>query len=123
MSDQKNRPADPQGDAPKGIHFWVNGIVAARNSQPYIQLSNEKGMIAQLTMAESRKVAMDILVMASRTEVDAMIVKFFGKLDAPEKALAALLVDFRDFRMALDLEPVEGTYDQPPEEPPQEPGA
>jgi hypothetical protein len=73
-------------------------------------------MIAQLTMAEARKVAMDILVMASRTEADAMIVKFFReKLDAPQQATAALMVDFRDFRMALDLEPVEGTYDQPPE--------
>lgn len=123
MSKQKNRPADPQDEGPKGIHFWVNGIVAARNSQPYIQLSNERGMIAQLTMAESRKVAMDILVMASRTEADAMIVKFFHKLDLPEGALVGLMQEFREYRMALDLEPVEGTYDQPPEEPPQEPGA
>jgi hypothetical protein len=26
-------------------HFWVNGIVSSRDKQPYIQLSNEKGMI------------------------------------------------------------------------------
>ena len=37
--------------------FWVNGIVAQRDKQPYIQLSNEKGMIAQLTMAQARQVA------------------------------------------------------------------
>ena len=101
---------------PKGIHFWVNGIVAARNSQPYIQLSNERGMIAQLTMAEARKVAMDILQMASRTEADAMVVKFFAKLDLPQGALIGLMQEFRDFRMALDLEPVEGSFDVPPDQ-------
>jgi hypothetical protein len=106
--------SDPTHNTPKGIHFWVNGIVAARNQQPYIQLSNEAGMIAQLSMAEARKVAMDILVMASRTEADAMIVKFFGKLDLPHNgALNALMMEFRDFRMALDLEPVEGSFDAP----------
>jgi hypothetical protein len=112
MSDEKNQP---QGETPKGIHFWVNGIVAVRNGQPYIQLSNEKGMIAQLSMAEARKVAMDILQMASRTEADAMIVKFFEHADLPQGALGALLHEFRNFRMALDTEPVEGSFD-PPEE-------
>ena len=61
--------------------FWVNGIVAVRDGNPYIQLSNEKGMIAQLSMSETRQIAMDMLVMAARTEADAMIYKFFAKED------------------------------------------
>ncbi len=87
--------------------FWVNGVVAVRNGQPYIQLSNEKGMIAQLTMSESRQVAQDILIMAARTEADAMIVKFFAKQEFPPRASEALLVEFRDFRADLDKEVVE----------------
>ena len=110
--ENKNRPSEPP-ETPKGIHFWVNGIVSARDQQPYIQLSNEKGMIAQLSMAEAKKIAMDILQMSSRTEADAMIVKFFGVMDLPKGALGALLKEFRDFRMALDEEHVEGSYDDP----------
>jgi|SRR5882762_3264066 len=84
--------------------FWVNGVVAARDGKPYIQLSNENGMIAQLTMVDARAVAMDILVMCSRSEADAMLLKFFRKNDFPENAAGAMLVDFRDFRHDLDME-------------------
>lgn len=94
-------------------NFWVNGIVAQRNGEPYIQLSNDKGMIAQMSMGEARKIAMDILVMASRTEMDAMIVKFFTKHEFPEGAAGLLLTDFRDYRAALDQEKVEGRMVDP----------
>lgn len=97
--------------------FWVNGIVAKRDGKPYIQLSNEKGMIGQLSMGEARKVAFDIVLMASRCEADAMIVQFFKKVDFPDVAAASLLIDFRDFRHALDMEKVESAYDAPPEGP------
>ena len=84
--------------------FWVNGIVAVRDGKPYIQLSNEKGMIAQLSMSETRQIAMDMLVMAARTEADAMIVKFFADKGLPGEAASLLMVEFRDFRAALDAE-------------------
>ena len=87
--------------------FWVNGIVAVRDGKPYIQLSNEKGMIAQLSMSETRQIAMDMLVMASRTEADAMIHKFFSDNGLPAAAGALLMVKFRDFRAALDAEKAE----------------
>ena len=99
MSDDEKEP--PSND------FWVNGIVAHRNGMPYIQLSNEKGMIAQLTMGMAHQIAMDILRMASRTEADAMIFKFFNKLDLPDHAAAMLMQEFRDFRHELDQEKVE----------------
>lgn len=95
------------------MNFWVNGIVAQRDKKPYIQLSNDKGMIAQLSMGEARKVAHDILVMASRTEADAMLIRFFDKTGLPEKGASALLVDFRDFRHELDMEKVEGKEEDP----------
>ena len=89
--------------------FWVNGVVAVRDGKPYIQLSNEKGMICQLSMTEARQVANDILLMASRTEADAMLVKFFTKMEYPQGAAGALLVEFRDFRHELDMEKAERT--------------
>jgi hypothetical protein len=91
--------------------FWVNGIVAVRDGKPYIQLSNEKGMIAQLSMSETRQIAMDMLVMASRTEADAMIHQFFRKEEFPQTAADAVMIDFRDFRAELDAEKVERSTD------------
>lgn len=93
--------------------FWVNGIVAARDKQPYVQLSNEKGMIAQLSMAQAQSIAMDILVMAARTEADAMIRKFFDKEEFPQGACDAVMLEFRDFRAALDQEKVEKSMTDP----------
>lgn len=92
--------------------FWVNGIVANRDKQPYIQLANEKGMIAQLSMSQARKIAMDILVMCSRTEADAMLHKFCELIGHPE-ASAPLMIEFREFRAQLDQEKVEGHLQDP----------
>jgi hypothetical protein len=91
--------------------FWVNGIVAVRDGNPYIQLSNEKGMISQLSMSETRQIAMDMLVMAARTEADAMIHKFFSKEEFPQDAANALMVAFRDFRAELDADKAERSSD------------
>jgi hypothetical protein len=93
--------------------MMVNGIVAARDKQPYIQLSTEKGLICQMTMGEARKFAGDIEFMASRTEADAMLVKFFSGNEFPEQAAGALLTDFREFRHKLDMEKVEGSVSEP----------
>jgi hypothetical protein len=91
-------------EQPGGEHFWVNGVVAVRDNMPYIQLSNENGMIAQLTMAQAQQVALDILVMAARTEMDAMVLKFFSKQGFPDGAGAALMMELRDFRAEQDAE-------------------
>lgn len=89
------------------VHFFVDGIVAARDKMPYIQLSNENGMIAQLTMAQAQQIARDILVMAARTEMDAMVLKFFSKMEYPDGAGAALMMELREFRAELDAEGAE----------------
>jgi hypothetical protein len=99
-----------QEDKPSGITFMVQGIVAARNSMPYVLIENENGRIAQLTIAEARNVALDLLRAASYAETDAMLVRFFKKHDLPEGGLAAVLMDFRDFRFELDREEVLTSY-------------
>ncbi|HTF66649.1 MAG TPA: hypothetical protein VK638_28595 [Edaphobacter sp.] len=91
----------------------VSGIVSHRDKQPYIHLSNENAMLAQLSMAQARNIAMDILQMCARTEADAMILKFFNKADFPENAAAALMIEFRDFRADLDDEAIEASHREP----------
>jgi hypothetical protein len=91
----------------------ISGIVSSRDQQPYIQLATEERMIAQLSMAQARNVAMDILQMCARTEADAMIVKFFDKAEFPESACGALLIAFRDFRAELDDEKIETSRSDP----------
>lgn len=93
-----------------GITFWVQGIVAQRDKKPYVQLSNDKGMIGQFTIAEARSIALDLLRAASYAEADAMLHGFFAKMDFPNAALGALMMEFRDFRHALDMEKVDSDY-------------
>jgi hypothetical protein len=100
-------------DQPTGITFWVSGIVAVRDNQPYVQLANDKGMIGQFTVSEARSVAQDLMIAASRAEADAMIWKFFSDRDLPQQAAAALMQDFRDFRHTLDMEQVEKSESDP----------
>lgn len=87
-------------------HIIVNGIVAARDNMPYLQIDID-GHIVQLSMADARNVTRDIEVMCARTEADAMILKFFSAQQYPKGAGAALMVAFRDFRAKLDEETVE----------------
>lgn len=89
---------------PTGINFWVQGIVSNRDKQPYVQIANGEKMIAQLTIAQARNIAQDIIVTASYAEADAMLHKFFSERDLPMEALSMLMVDFRDFRHALSME-------------------
>jgi hypothetical protein len=105
------KPDETSG--PTGINFWINGIVAARNGQPYVQLSNDNGLIGQFTIAEARSIALDLLRSASYAETDAMLVRFFDKNEFPKDALGALLMEFRDFRHQLDMEKVEKTTTDP----------
>lgn len=109
---------------PTGITFWVQGIVAARNGMPYVQMANTKGMIGQFTIAEARSVALDLLRAASYAETDAMIHGFFKRHGLEQGPLAAFMQDFRDFRHELDTERVEKRIHNPdePEEPHGEPG-
>jgi hypothetical protein len=102
---------------PSGITFWVNGIVAQRDKRPYVQLSNDKGMIGQFTIAETRNVAFDLLRSASYAEVDAMLYQFFAERGIEAAALTTLMMDFRDFREKLDTEKVERSTSDPEDRP------
>jgi hypothetical protein len=90
--------------------FWVNGIVSNRDQQPYVQLSNEKGMIAQLSMGEARQIALDMLVMSARAEMDAMVLSWVREFLPDETAgiaAAGMMQQFRDYRARLDDEKIE----------------
>jgi hypothetical protein len=92
---------------------FVDGIVAARDKQPYLRLFADGVQVGQVTMAQARNIAMDILQMCARTEADAMIHQFFEKQEYPGGAANALMIEFRDFRLALDNEAVERSVSDP----------
>lgn len=96
----------------------VEGIVAMRDKQPYIKLFKDGSPIAQMSMAQARNFAHDILNMCARTEADAIIHKFFADRKFPPDAGAALMLDFRNFRVELDSEDVEKFIDTPSGDPP-----
>ena len=91
----------------------INGIVSHRDQQPYVQMSNTDGIFAQLSMAQARNVAIDMLQMCARTEADAMLLKFFSTEEFPEAACHALLIAFRDFRAKLDDEQIQTFREDP----------
>jgi hypothetical protein len=92
----------------------VDGIVAGRDKEPYVRLLKDGEPFAQMTIAQAQKVALDILVMASRSEADAMLVRFFeNELTAPKEAILAMLMEFRLFRFALDSAKAEGSHHDP----------
>jgi len=95
----------------------VNGIVSHRDKQPYIRLFQDDKQIAQLSMAEARNFAKDIEIMASRTEADAMILKFFESEKIPMEVAAMLMQQFRDFRFKLDMQPVGKVISDPDAKP------
>lgn len=93
-------------------HVIVEGLVAQRDKQPYIRLTVD-GHSAQLSIADARNVAGDIVQMCARTEADAMIIKFFEREDFPPSAGVAIMRAFREFRLKLDTETVERNFIDP----------
>ncbi len=96
---------------PKNSHIWVNGIISS-DKMPYLQIDIDGHMVT-MTMADARNVARDIEQQCARTEVDAMIYRFFDKQEYPLGAAVALMMEFRSFRDKLDDEPVEKTRTDP----------
>lgn len=97
---------------PGSTHVFVEGIVAQRNGEPYVCVT-VNGEKAQLSIAEAHKIAQDIVVMAARTEADAMIFKFTKDRGLPETMAAHLMAEFRYFRLRQDRGEVEGTVVDP----------
>lgn len=104
---------DDKEQQPTGINFWIQGIVAQRDGQPYVQMANGEGMIGQFTLAEARSIAHDLMMSASYAEADAMLHGFFKKMDFPMAALAALMIEFRELRHEQEMKTVERSYRNP----------
>lgn len=98
----------------KDQNLVVNGIVAVRDGQPYVQLLSGDKIFSQLSIAQARKVAADIVQMAARTESDAMLFKFFDARELPKEAAAAVINDLRDYRYELDTEQVIAAFEGDP---------
>ena len=96
-------------------HILVNGIVSHRDKKPYVQVDVD-GRLVQLSIAEARKVAVDIFTSASYAEADAMLHDFFGKMEFPPEVLGRLMIDFREFRHDLAMQQVEGSFSDPDKE-------
>jgi|SRR6188472_586721 len=101
----------------KSSSISIEGIVARRDGQPYVVIFKGEERITQLSMAEARNIAHDLLTMCARTEADAMIHKYFSATQFPEEAGAAIMMEFREFRAKLDGEPVETFISTPSGDP------
>jgi hypothetical protein len=106
--------ASPPGNIPNAgdTHIFIDGIVSARDRQPYIRLI-VNGEKAQLSVAEACKIANDLLKIAARTEADAMVLSFFTDQQFPPGAGAAIMQEFRYFRQTQDDKAVEGIVTDP----------
>jgi hypothetical protein len=93
---------------PEGI--TVEGLVAQRDKRPYVLIAKDGQAIAQLTMAQARNIAHDLLTMCARTEADAIIHQFFAARQMPEGMAASIMLDFRLFRHELDQEQIETLF-------------
>jgi hypothetical protein len=94
------------------ITLAVVGIVSNRDKQPYVQLLNGEQIVVQLSMAQTRQVAMDMLIMASRTECDGMIFDFCEQNGLGFEAAGSMMLMFRDYRAKYDREQPERPPDQ-----------
>ena len=106
--------APTKGNVPNAgsTHITVDGIVAARDKEPYVRLI-VNGEKAQITIAEAHKIANDLLKTAARTEADAMLFRFFQKWDFPEEAAVTFMQDFRYYRQMQDDKPVDQNITDP----------
>jgi hypothetical protein len=106
--------ASPPGSLPNAgdTHVFVDGIVSARNHEPYVRLV-VNGEKAQLTVAEAFKIANDLIKISARTEADAMIHRFFSHKELPPQASSLLMQDFRYFRQRQDEKDVKQNTTDP----------
>jgi hypothetical protein len=105
----------PVGTLPNAgdTHVFVDGIVSARNHEPFVRLM-VNGEKAQLSIAETFKIANDLIRTAARTEADAGLLKFFTEeIKAPPEAGAGMMHMFRSFRQQQDDKVVERAITDP----------
>lgn len=78
---------------------WVQSIVSGKDLEPYVQISLDEQMIAQLTPEEARQVARHILETANAAELDAFFVEFLQEMVGVRgNPITIALSDFRKWR-------------------------
>lgn len=86
----------------KPIVFHVTSNFGYRTQQPFVMVTvQEKEFTTNMSPAEARSLAMNLLECADAAESDAFLITFLRKkVGANDEAIVAILQDFRDWRAA-----------------------
>lgn len=83
---------------------WVETLVSHRTGEPLVQIAwyDHTG---QLTPAQARQLALQLMEAAAITEADAFLIHFMkNTVGTDERAASILLQEFRRFREAQETE-------------------
>jgi len=81
--------------------LWATSLVSQSTKEGVVELrwGNRK---MQMSVAEARQHAMQVLEVAEAAETDAFLVAFFQQLDNSFEGALRMLVKFREFREARE---------------------
>lgn len=82
----------------KGKTLWVQSMYGVKNRKPIVVLTMPGGEMLQMTPAEARDVAMNILRGAEAAEGDAFVFEFFFNLMGSDLHAATVMDHFRQWR-------------------------
>lgn len=84
----------------KQINFMVSSGFGGRTQQPFVQVLIEAAdFMTQMSPAEARDLAMNLLHCADAAESDGFLITFLrAKLKADDQAIAMILSEFREWR-------------------------
>lgn len=88
----------------KTIIFSISNGFGHRAQAPYVQVLIESAdFMTQMSPAEARSLAMNLVECAESAEQDAFFISFLRKkVGADDKAVAGVLVQFREWREKKD---------------------
>jgi hypothetical protein len=94
-----------EGDAPEVV-LWSTSLYGAKNRRGLVELSKQdqdgSNRIAQMTPAEARSVAMDLLEAAEAAEMDTIVMDWLQRrIQTPFEQAVQVLGDFRRLRDEL----------------------
>lgn len=82
------------------VTFWVTSGYGYRTQKPFVQVLIESAdFMTQMSPAEAKDLAQNLLTCAEAAESDAFLVTFLrSQIKAEDRAIAAILNDFREWR-------------------------
>lgn len=91
----------------KPVVFNVTSNFGHRTQQPFVMVAvNGSDFMAQMSPAEARDLAMNLLMCADASEGDAFLITFLRqRVGADNEAVAAILQEFREWRAGREPTP------------------